>query len=76
MVHTGSAAGDTGPTIILLKGKTKRAMFNDDYLVRKGLNPGSTIITTENESMTHDAWYEGKGRTPSVGTTKMPTIGG
>ena len=58
MVHTGSVAGDTGPTITLLKDKTKRAMLNDDNLVRKGLKTGSTIIMTENEFMDHNVWYE------------------
>ena len=58
MVRTGSVAVDTGPTIILLKGKIKRAIFNDAYLVRHGLKTGSTIIMTENSFMTHDAWYK------------------
>ena len=58
MVRTGSVAGDTGTAIILLKGKIKRAIFNDAYLVRHGLKPGSTIIMTENAFMTHDAWYK------------------
>ena len=54
----GSVDGETGTTIILLKGKTKRAMFNDDYLVWKVLTPGSTIIMTENAFKMYDAWYE------------------
>ena len=58
MVRTGSVDRDTSPTIILPKGKTKRAIFNDDYLVWKLLDPGSTIIVTENSFMTHNAWYE------------------
>ena len=58
MVCTGSVAGDTGPTIILLKGKIKRAIFNDAYLVRHGLKPGSIIIMTENTFMIHDTWYK------------------
>ena len=37
MVLTGIVSGDTGPTIIILNGKTKCAMFNDDYIVQKGL---------------------------------------
>ena len=58
MVRTGSFSGDTGPTIIILKGKIKRAIFNDAYLVLRGIKPGSTIIMTENSFMTHDAWYK------------------
>ena len=55
MVRTGSVSGNTSPTIFLLRVKTKHAMLNDDYLVRKGLKPGSTIIITENAFMMHDA---------------------
>ena len=44
MVLKGSIAGDTGTKIILLGGKTKHAMFNDDYPVRKGISIVSTII--------------------------------
>ena len=44
MVHAGSISGDTGPTMIIFKGKTERSMFNDYYLVRNGHKPGSTII--------------------------------
>ena len=58
MVRTGSVDGDTGPTIILLKGEIKRAIFNDASLVCHGLKPGSTIIMTEKAFMTHDAWYK------------------
>ena len=60
MVYTGSVAGYTGHTIILLKVKTKRALFNDDYLVQKVLKPGSIIITTENAFMMHNARCEAK----------------
>ena len=58
MVRTGIVAGDTGPTIIILKGKIKRAIFSDAYLVRHGLKPGSTIIMTEKSFMIHVAWYK------------------
>ena len=54
----GSVDGDSGPTIILIKGRTKRAMFNDNYLVQKGLKPGSNIIMTENSFMMHNSLYE------------------
>ena len=60
MVYTGSVSGYTGHTIIFLKGKIKRALFNDDYLVQKVLKPGYTIITTENAFMMHDARCEAK----------------
>ena len=73
MVRTGSVAGDTGPTIILLKGKIKRAIFNDAYLVRHRLKPGSTIIMTENAFMTHDAWYKAT-KAIIYGYNEMPVI--
>ena len=58
MIRTGSVSGDTGPTIIPLKGKIKRAIFYDAYLVCHGLKPGSTIIMTKNSFMTYDACYK------------------
>ena len=57
MVLTGIVSGDTGPTIIILNGKTKCAMFNDDYIVQKGLKSWSTIIMEENAFMTNNVWY-------------------
>ena len=73
MVHTGSVSGDTGPTIIILKGKIKRAIFNDAYLVSHGLKPGSKIIMTENAFMTHDAWYKAT-KVIVYGYNEMPVI--
>ena len=73
MVRTGSVAGDTVPKIILLKGKIKRAIFNDAYLVRHGIKPGSTIIMTENAFMTHYAWYK-ETRAIIYGYNEMPVI--
>ena len=73
MVHTGSVAGDTGPIIILLTSKIERTIFNDAYLVRHGLKPGSTIIMTENALMTHDAWYKAI-KAIIYGYNEMPVI--
>ena len=73
MVRIGSVAGDTGPTIILLEGKIKRAIFNDAYLVRHGLKPGS-IIMTENAFMTHGVWYKAT-KAIVYGYNEMPVIG-
>ena len=56
MVRTGSTAGHTGPTIILLKGEKCRPRFTDNFLERHGLAPGSTIIMTPNAYMTDEAW--------------------
>ena len=48
---------DDGPKIFLLKDKIERCDYNDDFLVRHGLKPGSTIIMTDNASENHDAWF-------------------
>ena len=56
VVQTGSTAGVTGPTIILLKGEKKRQQFTDEFLEKHGLAPGSTIIMTPNAYMTDKAW--------------------
>ena len=59
MVRTGSVAGTTGPTIFLLKGaKQNRKEFSDEFLVKYGCAPGSTIIMTESAYMTDEAWLE------------------
>ena len=58
MVRTRVVVGDTVPTIILLKGKTKRAMFNDYYMIQKGLNPGYNICMKENTFTVHNTWCE------------------
>ncbi len=58
VVKTGTVAGDTGPTIFLLKGTKKRAFFTDDFFVRHGMAIGSTIVMTENAYMTDNAWGE------------------
>ena len=56
VVQTGSTSGDTGPTIILLKGEKKRPQFTEKCLEKHGLAPGSTIVMTQNAYMTDEAW--------------------
>jgi hypothetical protein len=63
MYHTGAVYGYTGPTIFLMKGKTKRHGFTYQYVRSKGCAIGSTFIMTENAFMTVDAW---KRMTPNV----------
>lgn len=58
VVRTGTMAGTTGPTYFLLKGTKCKKNFNDDYLVRYGMQPGSAIIMTENAYMTDEAWLQ------------------
>ena len=56
IVRTGTVGGTTGPTIILLKGEKKNPIYTDEFLVKHGMAPGSTIIMTENAYMTDNAW--------------------
>jgi hypothetical protein len=58
IIRTGTAAGTTGPTIFLLKGTKVRAAYTENYLMKYGLAPGSTIVMTENAYMTDAAWLE------------------
>jgi hypothetical protein len=56
LYRTGAVAGDTAPTIFLMKDKTKRHGFTDQYLRSNGCIIGSTVVMTENVFMTVDAW--------------------
>jgi len=56
-MRTGTVANTTGPTMFLLKGTKCRKYFNDDYLLRYGMAPGSKVIMTKNAYMT-EAWLE------------------
>jgi hypothetical protein len=58
VVRMGTVAGDTGPTIFLLKGTKKWTFFTNDFLQRHGMAIGVTIIMTENAYMTEEAWLE------------------
>jgi hypothetical protein len=58
VVCTGTMSGTTGPTYFLLKGTQSKKSFNDAYLMRFGMKPGSTIIMTKNAYMTDDAWLQ------------------
>jgi len=58
IVRTGTTAGTTGPTIFLLKGMKIRKGLTDEFLVRHGFAPGSTILMTEKAYMTNDTWLE------------------
>ena len=56
LVSTGSAAGVTGPTIFVLKGKLCHGLFKDEFWRSKGCVLRSTIIITEKLFMTNKAW--------------------
>jgi hypothetical protein len=46
LYRTGVVARDTGPTIFLMKGKTKRHGFTDQYLQSNGCAIGYNVIMT------------------------------
>ena len=52
VVRTGSTAGDTGPTIIFIKGEKKRPKFTEKLLKKHRILLGSTIAVTTNAYMT------------------------
>ena len=55
-MQTGSTAGDTGPTRILLKGENKRPQFTNKFLDKHGVVTGSTIVMTPNAYITDKDW--------------------
>jgi hypothetical protein len=63
LYRTGAVAGDTGPEIFLIKGKTKCHGFTDHYIRSNGCAIVSTFIMTENAFMTVDAW---ESMTPNI----------
>jgi hypothetical protein len=73
LYRTGSPSGNTGPTAFLLKGKYRRTGFTDEFLVRHGAKPGSTIAMTPSAYMTEEAWLE---ITPNIikGIRSMPSV--
>ncbi len=73
VVRTGTVAGTTGPTMFLLKGAKCRKHFNDDYLLRYGMAPGSKVIMKENAYMTDEAWLEASKSTVD-GYRQLPYI--
>ena len=56
--RSGVSNGGNGPTGFLMKGKKKRPGFTDQFLVRNGCEPGSTVIMTDNAFMTNKAWVQ------------------
>ena len=58
LYRTGSAAGTDGPTAFLPPGVRVKSGFTDEFLVKNGAAPGSTIVMTPTGYMTEDAWVE------------------
>lgn len=71
LYRVGNAAGDTGPTMFLLKGLRKIEGYMDDFLLSHSATPGSSIFMNENAYMTDETWAE---MTPQIidGIRKMP----
>ena len=53
---TSNAAGNQGPTAFLLAGQRRPANMTDDFVVSKGVEPGSCIEMTDSAYMTENAW--------------------
>ena len=69
----GSAAGSDGPTGFLPPGVRRKSGFTDEFLLKHGAAPGSTIVMTPSGYMTEDAWLE-MAPTMARGIRKMPVI--
>jgi len=57
-IRCGNAANQQGPTFLLLAGKRRNPDYSDDFLVKNGAAPGSTIIMTESAFLTNEAWVK------------------
>jgi hypothetical protein len=78
MVHTGSAAGDTGPAMYLMKGEKLPPEFENQFgsqkwLKGKGAPSGSFVVMTPNAFMTNDAW-NGSAKQLAAGIRAMDVI--
>jgi hypothetical protein len=71
--RTGSSAGATGPTAFLPPGLRVKHGYSDEFLVKYGAPPGSTIVMTPTGYMTEDAWLE-MAPTIADGIRAMPVI--
>ena len=58
IIRCGFPANASGPSYFLLSGKAKNPAYSDEYLVRHGAAPFSTIIMTESGFLTDEAWKE------------------
>ena len=56
LYRTGTAAGSTGPTMLLLSVKIPRRVFNYKFLMKYGTALGLGIIMTETAYMTNISW--------------------
>ena len=71
--RVGFACGATGPTAFLPAGQRRKAGYTDEFLVKSGAPPGSTIVMTPTGYMTEDAWLQ-MAPTIADGIRTMPLI--
>jgi hypothetical protein len=71
--RSGAASGNDGPTAYLPAGVHRKAAFTDEFLVRQGSAPGSTVVMTPTGYMTEEAWVK---MAPSMasGIRQMPVV--
>ncbi|KAL7528028.1 LOW QUALITY PROTEIN: hypothetical protein ACHAXR_004391, partial [Thalassiosira sp. AJA248-18] len=56
MCRTGTAGGNNGPTVFVMKGKKRRDGYDEKFLMDEGCAVGSSFEMTENAFMTEEAW--------------------
>ena len=71
--RSGNAAGSEGPTALLPAGIRRKGAYTDEFLVKHGAAPGSTIAMTKTGFMTELAWDE-LAPTIADGIRQMPVI--
>ena len=57
-IRSGFPANKSGPTFWCAEGKIKNPVFTDEYLVRNGAAPFSTVIMTPSAFLTDEAWQQ------------------
>ena len=57
-IRCGFASNAQGPTFFLPPGKTRKPAYTDEFLVKHGAAPFSTVIMTKTGFLTDDAWVE------------------
>ena len=69
----GAASGDDGPTAYLPAGVNRKAAYTDEFLVRQGSAPGSTVVMTPTGYMTEEAWVK-MAPSMAMGIRRMPIV--
>ena len=57
-IRCGNAANRQAATFMLLAGKKRNDDYSDDFLLRNGAAPGSTILMTESAFLCKEAWTQ------------------